>query len=306
MFFRPRRHYGGGHNDVFMLMMFMGLVQRIQNLPYKPPVTLALMAAMAALHFLPREFGALASLDHSAFWPEAIVHAGEWHRLWMSALLHAGHTHLYYNLTSFLYKGVVLEAAMGSEPFAGVLVAALILSQGLFLAASLYVAPALGFHDAPYVRTVGWSGVIFALKVLVNGNGVAEGNQLGLAQVLGLNLPWDQVVWVELVLAHFLSPGSSFLGHLCGIVAGLVIKHVLLPALARRPAVVARFQGRGETGRAPPAHARAAFVPTAPAQHHRPAPPPPSSPPPSPPPPLAPAELSAEELRLRRMARFGN
>jgi len=305
MFFRPRRHYGGGHNDVFMLMMFMGLVQRIQNLPYKPPVTLALMAVMAALHFLPREFGVLASLDHSAFWPEAIVHAGEWHRLWISALLHAGHTHLYYNLTSFLYKGVVLEAAMGSEPFAGLVVAALILSQGLFLAASLYVAPALGFHDAPYVRTVGWSGVIFALKVLVNGNGVAEGNQLGLAQVLGLNLPWDQVVWVELVLAHFLSPGSSFLGHLCGIVAGLVIKHVLLPALARRP-TVARFHGRGETGQAPPpVHVRAAPPPAAlgaTAQHHRPAPPPPLSPDR----PFVPAELSAEELRLRRMARFGS
>lgn len=51
-----------------------------------------------------------------------------------------------------------------------------------------------------------FSGVIFALKVLTTEN-----------QDSGMKY----AVWTELVLIYLLVPGSSFMGHLAGILAGL-------------------------------------------------------------------------------------
>lgn len=51
-----------------------------------------------------------------------------------------------------------------------------------------------------------FSGVIFALKVLTSEN-----------QDSGMKY----AVWTELVLIYLLVPGSSFMGHLAGILAGL-------------------------------------------------------------------------------------
>jgi len=192
MFFRPRRQYGygggGQRADIFTLMMAWGLFQRIQSLPYKPPVTLGLMALMGFIHFFPNEVPFLSSSELNAFVPVLILANHEFHRFWISTLLHANHSHLYYNMTSFLYKGVVLESSLGSEMFALVTALSLVVSQFIFLALSLYVAPMFGFPDAPHVRTLGFSGVIFALKVLVNSAGVADRNILGLAHIFGLNM----------------------------------------------------------------------------------------------------------------------
>jgi hypothetical protein len=44
----------------------------------------------------------------------------------------------------------------------------------------------------------------------------------GMTRVFGLPFPVSSqwAYWAELVIMHFLVPGSSFLGHLCGILAG--------------------------------------------------------------------------------------
>jgi rhomboid domain-containing protein 1 len=51
-----------------------------------------------------------------------------------------------------------------------------------------------------------FSGVIFALKVLTS-----EDQDAGV----------KYAVWSELILIYLLVPGSSFMGHLAGILAGL-------------------------------------------------------------------------------------
>jgi rhomboid domain-containing protein 1 len=96
---RGRPQFGHrGHNDIFVVMMFMQLIQQIQRLPYKPPVTLGLMFLMAALHFSPEAmhilFDGRGSME-TAFNPYLIVQLGDWNRLWMSTLVHANAMHLY-------------------------------------------------------------------------------------------------------------------------------------------------------------------------------------------------------------------
>ena len=45
------------------------------------------------------------------------VQRGEWGRLFWGTVLHADAMHLYYNMSSLLFKGVQLEPALGSVGF---------------------------------------------------------------------------------------------------------------------------------------------------------------------------------------------
>ncbi|OXB83086.1 UNVERIFIED_CONTAM: hypothetical protein H355_016650, partial [Colinus virginianus] len=59
--------------------------------------------------------------------------------------------------------------------------------------------------------------VLFALKVLNN-----HYNPGRVSSVLGLRVPSRYACWVELVAIHVISPGTSFAGHLAGILVGLM------------------------------------------------------------------------------------
>ncbi len=66
------------------------------------------------------------------------------------------------------------------------------------------------FHDPTYLHqcAVGFSSVIFALKVVVNSY---ESGVLGF---------FDPTVWFEVVLIQILVPNASLIGHVAGVVAG--------------------------------------------------------------------------------------
>lgn len=76
--------------------------------------------------------------------------------------------HLYYNMSSFLLKGVSLELTMGSQAYGLLLVYSLVVSQVLLLLCSWLLMTAFDAPDAMHACTVGFSGVLFALKYVVN------------------------------------------------------------------------------------------------------------------------------------------
>lgn len=66
---------------------------------------------------------------------------------------------------------------------------------------------------------VGFSGVIFALKVLTTYD-LPRGH---MTSVMGLfTVPTRLACWVELVITSLLFPNVSFVGHLAGILVGLL------------------------------------------------------------------------------------
>ncbi|KAF9594137.1 hypothetical protein IFM89_028391 [Coptis chinensis] len=67
-----------------------------------------------------------------------------------------------------------------------------------------------------YEHAVGFSGVLFALKVVLNSQ--EDEN----SYVHGLIVPARYAVWAELVLIQLMVPGVSFIGHLGGILAGIL------------------------------------------------------------------------------------
>lgn len=106
---------------------------------------------------------------------------------------------------------------MGSQKFATMVAVLLGLSHSLVVASSSLLAH---FADSPasyYSEcSVGFSGVLFALKVVLNYNSPSHTN------VYGILVPSRYAAWVELLVIQMFVPGTSFLGHLCGILAGVI------------------------------------------------------------------------------------
>lgn len=42
------------------------------------------------------------------------------------------------------------------------------------------------------------------------------------ATLVGVQIPGKYAAWIELILIHLLVPNSSFMGHLAGILAGVI------------------------------------------------------------------------------------
>ncbi|GBF96816.1 hypothetical protein Rsub_09672 [Raphidocelis subcapitata] len=321
---RPAAGYGGSRHSAYTVIMAVQLIQRIMALEHKPPVTLALMAANALVFFGVEPFDVAPPLERACLQPRMVLKYGQLSRLCWSPFVHADEFHLLYNLSSLLWKGARLEARLGPATFAALTAELLALSQGLLVVGAWAVAEAVPEYRHLYTSTcaVGFSGVLFAYKVVLNHDDATT------STVLGIPLPTKYMAWAELLLASALNPRASFAGHLAGIAAGLL--HVRaaaalrrggwarrLAAAARRVAGAAgggargpRFAGGGATGaRAPTAQAHAQAQLHA-RQPPRPAPPQPQ-PPQQPPPREAAAaaasgvrQISDEELRQRRLVRF--
>lgn len=137
-------------------------------------------------------------------------------RLLLSPFYHIDETHLVYNMMSLLWKGIQLETSMGSAEFAS-MVATLV---GMSQAVTLVLAKSLLFFDyekAYYSEyAVGFSGVLFAMKVVLNSHSPDY------SYVHGFMVPTRYAAWVELILIQIFVPGASFLGHLGGILAGIL------------------------------------------------------------------------------------
>lgn len=145
-----------------------------------------------------------------------------------SAITHASDHHLGGNVVSFFHKAVQLEAAWGSSVFFPLLFILTGLTQVLYV----LVARALG-RDSECA--VGFSGVIFALKVLCQSQ--LPGYEF--VQVAGLTVPAAAAAWLELIAIQIFTPHASFVAHLSGIIAGLFVSFIiyfLVPVLSRNRA----------------------------------------------------------------------
>jgi membrane associated rhomboid family serine protease len=136
------------------------------------------------------------------------------------AFFHVDEMHLAYNMVSLLWKGINLERAYGSRRFAWMVLVFVALT-GIF---QVLVAEGLDrfaeFHRPAAECAVGFSGVLFALKVVLSA--LARPDALERISHLPFLVPVRWAAWAELVIIQLLVPQASWLGHLAGILAGLV------------------------------------------------------------------------------------
>lgn len=119
---------------------------------------------------------------------------------------------------SFLWKGRDLERRLGSVRFFCLLIVFTILTSCTYLGLNLALFEVT--RDRSYLKTcaVGFSGVIFALKVLTTHYTPSHTSQT----FIGIPVPSKYAFWAELVLISLISPNASFVGHLAGILVGLM------------------------------------------------------------------------------------
>ncbi|XP_061361626.1 rhomboid-like protein 14, mitochondrial [Gastrolobium bilobum] len=184
----------------------------------KPPVTAALIAANTLIYIRPSLLNSIIpSIDEVWFNPHLILKNKDLKRFFLSPFYHIGEPHLVYNMLSLLWKGFQLETAMGSLEFASMVASLLALSQGFTLMLSKSLLLFFEYERAYYNEyAVGFSGVLFALKVVLNSRSE------NYSYVHGVLVPSRYAAWAELVLIQMFVPGVSFIGHLGGIFAGLV------------------------------------------------------------------------------------
>lgn len=133
---------------------------------------------------------------------------------------HASLTHLYYNCLSLAWKGTLLENRYGSFKYS-------LLLGGLSVASGFaFVRLSIAFSSTDCV--VGFSGVIFALKVVAASLPDEEKRGHFLGCVSAALTPW-----LEMLAVHLLVPDTSVVGHVAGLAAGTVFVHMasLLKAL---------------------------------------------------------------------------
>uniref|UniRef100_A0A668RTD8 Rhomboid domain containing 1 n=1 Tax=Oreochromis aureus TaxID=47969 RepID=A0A668RTD8_OREAU len=154
-----------------------------------PPITLAVLALNVYLYLFPAAplFQACVSVQQ-AYWLK------DWHD-W----------HLYFNMVSFLWKGRRLEQRLGGPWFLYLLSVFSLLTGLVYLVLEALKLTEL-MQDQSYSMAcaVGFSGVLFALKVL--NNHYYPGS---VTYVMGLPVSSRYASWVELVLIHITSPGHK-------------------------------------------------------------------------------------------------
>jgi len=205
------------------MFLLVPLWQQISRLPNKPPVTLALVAVMVGMYIQPDVVAEwVPPVAKACLQPYRVLEGWEVDRMLWSAFLHGDDMHLYWNMVSFIWKGVVLEPALGSVKYAALLLELLVGCQVLLVACARALAAAMPGMGGSYYSScaVGFSGVLFALKVVLNARSPE------MESVYGFRVPAKYVCWVELIVISVLTPNASFLGHLAGILAGLA--HVRL------------------------------------------------------------------------------
>jgi rhomboid domain-containing protein 1 len=208
---------GRGRAPGLALYLLLGQMAQV-GFDKIPPVTLALIAGQVAIflqlfHVLWTRYD-ISSICISVL---QVWYRDDWKRLLLATFFHLDEWHLYFNMISLLWKGIKLEKKFGSIYFF-FLVAVFSVLVNIILVVLSICADRLT-HDHSFITqcAAGFSGVLFALKVVLN-----DMDPTGMQYIMGLPVPSRLVCWAELILIHVMVPNASFLGHLSGIIAGLM------------------------------------------------------------------------------------
>ncbi|VDN58408.1 unnamed protein product [Dracunculus medinensis] len=196
------------------------LAYQLLNSGFIPPVTLLLIVFQIAVFLEIVPVFASWTLGQICLLPFSILGKREWYRLILPVFMHADDMHLYYNMISLLWKGRRLEPYMGSRRFFFTIFC-FVLGTSVMTVAISYLMDEVFRIDGISLMSqcaVGFSGVLFALKVLLN-----TYFPYGDEYLLGwMPVPSRYACWAELLLIQMITPNASFVGHLAGILVGIL------------------------------------------------------------------------------------
>ena len=186
-------------------------VELIQNTPLATLGTIIICTLIFilqnALHW---------KLQVFTFCPRLIIYAHEYYRVFSSTLFHANMMHIGMNMLSTYAIGRMLEKQLGTLGLVVTMLWSAIISCALYLCIAMFAQLVLDYDKWMYDHAVGVSGVLFHLSVLE----CHLSPQFSRSLFGVVNVPSALYPWTLLVVLQMFMPNLSFLGHLCGILAG--------------------------------------------------------------------------------------
>ena len=137
-----------------------------------------------------------------------IIYSKQWIRLLLSPFFHADDWHLYYNMSSFGVKGRSLERRFGSVYFFCLVALFSVSCGGVLVGLEFLASRILGETIHLHTCAVGFSAVIFALKVLTT-HYLPTGTDYMFDTV---PVPNKYIYWIELIVVSIMIPNASFAG----------------------------------------------------------------------------------------------
>ena len=197
------------------LGLFLLGYQVLQNIGVTniPPVTLVTVIVQVAIYL------GVVNVPRLCISGASVARDRDWVRLVVPALRHTHDIHLYYNMVSLAWKGIELERRLGPVRFLITLVILTVTSSGLYVILAMVGAQVLEDPSLMSECAIGFSGVLFAMKVLNIHFSRAEETP---TSFFGFLVPMKHSVWLELIIIQVMVPNSSFMGHLAGILTGML------------------------------------------------------------------------------------
>ncbi len=222
---RGHRRGAGGNLGLLLLgLQFFRFIQYLSSHDEFIPTTLVVMGINVLMFVRPNIKGIHRALRYIS-WPsvksscisvQSVWYQGKWERIVLAPFIHGDSFHLYYNMASFMWKSRTLERHYGTPYYAYLTTVFTLLCSLMYLLINFAMAEM--FDTFSYIKTcaVGFSGVIFALKVVTT-----HLEPPGMSGVFGIPIPKRLAVWGELIVISVLFPNASFTGHLAGILVGI-------------------------------------------------------------------------------------
>ena len=99
------------------------------------------------------------------------------------------------------------------------------------------------FAHVFYYFIVGFSAVLFSLKFILNQQ------EDTMSSIYGLHVASKYICWLEVFIIQMIYPNASFLGHLCGIVAGALCYYLFIPLISKFQRSLSYQSSQGRMGR---------------------------------------------------------
>ncbi len=151
--------------------------------------------------------------------PAAVVYGHEYYRLVTGAYFHSGVLHIVMNMLAFMGLGAWLEFKVGTAYFVWTIWVSTLLTNTLYIGICFFLATVTKREQWLYYSSIGFSGVIFTLAVLESYSSPPGSTRsiFGMCNVPARVYPWVLLIFIQLVMPHI-----SFVGHLSGLLVGIL------------------------------------------------------------------------------------
>jgi rhomboid domain-containing protein 1 len=147
-----------------------------------PPATLLFLAVNSINYFYDPLERPVSDVCVSA---ASIIIGRQWIRLVAASFWHLNDMHLYYNMSSFIWKGKLLEPQLGTPLFAAMCLIFGVISNALYVAVAAALTHFFHMPEQFYSCAAGFSAVLFALKVVMQQSLPPDAHAI----FLGLKMP---------------------------------------------------------------------------------------------------------------------